>query len=352
VKSKRAPDHLLVRAPNWVGDLVMATPVLEAACADARFGRVTIALRAHLAGVLGGGPLAERLLLLERDADEARTLARARADAALILSNSFGAAWRAFRARIPLRAGAALSGRGFLLTHRVVPPRRGGRRAPIPTAHLLRDVAGLFGIRVPSLHPRLFFEPGLAETLRADLGRLGLGAAERYAVACPGAAFGSAKLWPPERFAAVLDALHAEGGLRGIVTGGPGEEPLIRAVAAAAQSPVISLADEPRDLSRLKPLIAGAALLLVGDSGPRWYAAAFDVPCVSVLGPTDPLLTASSLERCAIVRVEGLACSPCKQRVCPLGHHRCMQDLSVGRVLDAARALLRAENPAALGCAP
>ncbi len=126
----------------------------------------------------------------------------------------------------------------------------------------------------------------------------------------------------------------------------------MRAVAAAARSPLISLEGEPRDLSRLKPLIAGAALLLVGDSGPRWYAAAFDVPCVSVLGPSDPLLTASSLERCAIVRVEGLACSPCKQRVCPLGHHRCMQDLSVGRVLDAARALLDVEHPAALGCAP
>ena len=331
---------LLVRAPNWVGDLVMATPVLEAALADGRFERVTVAVRAHLLPVLRGGPVVPHVLSLARGDDESARLAAVGADAALLLPNSFGAAWRAFRARIPLRAGASLSWRGFLLTHRVIPPTERGRRAPIPTAHLLRDVAGLLGISVPSLHPRLYFDAGDAREARAALAERGLLPGERYAVACPGAAFGAAKLWPPERFAAALDALYRERGLRGVATGGPGEEGLIEAVAGAAQSPVISLAGAPRDLHRLKPLIAGTELLLVGDSGPRWYAAAFDVPCVTVMGPNHPLLTASSLEWCTVVRKEDLDCSPCMERVCPLGHHRCMQDLPVERVLAAARALL------------
>jgi heptosyltransferase-2 len=98
--------------------------------------------------------------------------------------------------------------------------------------------------------------------------------------------------------------------------------------------------------------VRGARLLLVGDSGPRWYAAAFDVPCVSVMGPNFPELTASSLELCEVARVEELECSPCLERVCPLGHHRCMRELAPASVLRAVDRVLargsklRAEVPA------
>jgi len=80
--------------------------------------------------------------------------------------------------------------------------------------------------------------------------------------------------------------------------------------------------------------------LLCGDTGPRWYAAAFDVPCVSVMGPNFPEATASSLELAAIVRVEGLECSPCLRKTCPLGHHRCMRDLAPERAVRAALEVL------------
>jgi heptosyltransferase-2 len=347
--------HLVVRAPNWVGDVAMATPILEAAVADPRFERVTVAIRAHLAPLLRPGPCAPHVVALDREPESA-ALRALDADGIVLLTSSIGAAWRAFRAGIPLRAGAAGHGRGLLLTHRVVLPRvrkaPAGvlpRRPPIPTAHVLRDVAGLVGITVPSLRPRLHLTAEDARASRALLAERGLASDEGYAVACPGAAFGAAKLWPPERFAAALDALHASHGLRGVATGGPGEEPLIEAVAAAARTPVISLAGAPRDLHRLKPLVAGAELLLVGDSGPRWYAAAFEVPCVTVMGPNHPGLTATSLEWCTIARLENLECSPCMERTCPLGHHRCMQDLSVACVVAAAEELLerRARSPRA-----
>jgi heptosyltransferase-2 len=331
---------LVVRAPNWVGDLVMATPVIEAAVADPRFERVTVAVRAPLAGVLAGGPAADRLALLGDRRAEAAELRALGADAILLLTNSLGAAWRAFRARIPLRAGAAMRGRGLLLTHRVVPPRRGGRRAPIPTAHLQRDVAGLLGITVPSLHPRLVAsadDHARARAMRAAAG----GDLERpYVLCCPGAAFGSAKLWPPEHFAAALDALCAARGWTAVVTGGPGEESLIDDVVRRCASPAVSLSGERRDLESLKGLVAGSELLLVGDSGPRWYAAAFDVPCVSVMGPNSPQLTASSLELCEVVRRDDLDCSPCMQRTCPLGHHACLKELPPARAVEAADRLL------------
>ncbi len=338
--ARRAPLKLAICAPNWVGDLVMATPVLEAALACEHFGEITVLCREGLAQLLEGGPLEARVRTHRGGRSELALLRSLAPDAALLLSNSFGAAWRAWRAGIRLRAGAALSGRRLLLTHAVVPPALDGRRLPIPTAHLLRDVASLFGIHAASLHPRLWTRPGERERARARLGALGLEAGAGYALCTPGAAFGEAKLWPPERFAAVLDRLHASHGWRGVVSGGPGEERLIEAVAGAAQSPVISLAREERTLAGLKALVAGAELMLVGDSGPRWVAAAFDVPCVSVLGPNVPQLTASSLEGCEIVRLEGLPCSPCARRRCPLGHHRCMRDRGPEVVVAAAERLI------------
>lgn len=331
---------LAIRAPNWVGDLVMATPVCEAALASERFESVSIVVRKHLAPILHDGVCSSAVRAIGSDAEEVALYREMGCDAVMLLSNSFGAAWRARRAGIAIRAGSALSGRRFLLTHSVVPPTRGGRRVPIPSAHLMRDVAGLVGVLVPDLHPRLSVRAEILERERARLERLGIDAARGYVLCCPGAAFGAAKLWSPERFARALDALNASHGWRGVVTGGPGEEALMEAVASASQSGACSLAAEKRDLEGLKALVKQSQLLVVGDSGPRWFAAAFDVPCVSVMGPNFPELTASSLEQAEIVRVEGLECSPCLERTCPLGHHRCMDELSVESVVAAAHRVL------------
>ena len=89
-----------------------------------------------------------------------------------------------------------------------------------------------------------------------------------------------------------------------------------------------------------KAFIREARLVLVGDSGPRWIAAAFDVPCVCVMGPNFPELTATSLERCEVVRLDELECAPCLERRCPLGHHRCLAELPVERVLAAVARVL------------
>ena len=331
--------HLALCAPNWVGDLVMATPVLEAALRAPHVERVSVLVRAHLAPLLKGGPLERHVFAPENDSEQLALLRELAPDAALLLSNSLGAAWRALRARVPIRAGSTLNRRRWLLTHGVVPPTRGGRRFPIPTAHLHRDVAGLLGIRVDELHPRLYIDDQARERTRELLAERGIEPAQPYIVCCPGAAFGSAKLWPPDRFARALDLLYDEHAWRGVVTGGPGEEALVGSVAAVSRRGAVSLANTPRSLETLVALIAGARLLLVGDSGPRWIAAAFDVPCVSILGPNIPQLTATSLELCEIVRLD-LECSPCAQRVCPLGHHRCMKGIEPERVVAAARRVL------------
>lgn len=337
--------HLWIAAPQWVGDLVMATPVLHAALATERWGRVSIGVRAHLAELLAGGPLEPHVVAHRGGDDEVRLLRERAPDAALLLTNSLGSAWRTWRAGVPVRVGADLHGRGWLLTHALRPARLGGRRFPVPTAHLQRDVAGLAGVLARGLHPRLDAPEAERAAARARLAERGLAPDEPYVYCAPGAAFGAAKLWPPERFAAVLDLLRDRHGWRGVVGGGPSEQALVRAVAGASKRDCVHLADRPGTLSGLKSLVAGADFVLVGDSGPRWVAAAFDVPCVTILGPNIPQLTATSLERCEVVRLEGLDCSPCAERVCPLGHHRCMQELSVEAVLAGVeRVLARAPS--------
>jgi heptosyltransferase-2 len=318
----------------------MATPVLEAALEDARFERVTILAREHLAPLLAGGPAEGRVRPIGRGASEVALYRELAPDAVLLLSNSLGAAWRAFRSRIPLRAGAALSGRGLLLTHRVVPPTKAGRRVPIPSAHLLADVAGLLGILPGNLHPRLYTSDPARSAVRARLEELGLPRGARYALCTPAAAFGAAKLWPARHHARALELLHERHGLAAVVAGAPGEEPVMQAVARACRTPLVDLSGEARDLAKLKALVAEASLLVSSDSGPRWFAAAFDVPCVTVMGPNFPELTASSLERCEVVRLADLECAPCLERVCPLGHHRCLEALEPERVAAAAARLL------------
>jgi heptosyltransferase-2 len=339
---------LAVRAPNWVGDVIMATPLLEAAVADPRFRRVAIVVKAHLADLLRGGPLEPHLVPLERGASEVELLRSLGAGQIALLPNSLGTAWRALRAGIGVRVGSALGGRRLLLARSALPPVRGGRRVPAPTALLYRDVMALVGVEAPDLHPRLHATAEGAERARALRAEAGLEPGRPYVVCAPGAAFGAAKLWPPASFARVLDELAERRGLAALVTGGPGEEPLIEAVVSAAGSAPISLAPFERDLETLKTLVADSELLLVGDTGPRWVAAAYDVPCVSVMGPNLPELTATSLEWCEVVRLEGLECSPCGRKRCPLEHHRCMRELDPARALVAAERLLdrRAALPA------
>ncbi|MFT5048908.1 MAG: heptosyltransferase-2 [Chlamydiales bacterium] len=334
-------EHLVIRAPNWVGDLAMATPILRAAVESERWPRVQIILRKHLTGVLADGPLADAVVPVASSKDELATLRRLAPDAILLLSNSFGSALRAWRAGVPIRAGSALSGRRWLLTHSVVPPSAGGRRAPVPTPHLMRDAAGLVGIWPRALVPQLDVGADKISEQRARLEALGLGVGEPFSVCCPGAAFGSAKSWRPEFFARVLDRLYEQHGWRPVVTGGPGEEPLVEAVVSCAESPAISLSKEPRDLERLKGLLAQASFLLVSDSGPRYMAEAFGVPCVTLVGPNFIEVTARISETCELVRRPGLECAPCLERTCPLGHHRCMTELTPDLVLAAAQRVLQ-----------
>jgi heptosyltransferase-2 len=175
--------------------------------------------------------------------------------------------------------------------------------------------------------------------------RLGWSPDTRVAVFNTGGAFGAAKDWPGEHFASLARRLASERDLRVLINCGPKERDAARGiVTAAADARVASLADEADlPIGLTKAVIRRAELLVTTDSGPRFFGVAFGVPTVTLFGPTSTELTRtfSRYETCITL---GLDCQPCMKRICPLGHHRCMRDLSVERVLAAVNHALGSQT--------
>jgi heptosyltransferase-2 len=167
-----------------------------------------------------------------------------------------------------------------------------------------------------------------------------LGGEGRWLGINPGAFYGTAKRWIPERYAAVADRLGRRYDLRSVIVGGGAERPLAEAMAAAMQTPVLVLCGRT-SLGELMGVLAELRLLLTNDSGPMHLAAALGTPLLAVFGPTDWRETFPFGERAALVREE-VACAPCKLRDCPIDH-RCMTRVTVERVAGQAERMLGAD---------
>ena len=155
----------------------------------------------------------------------------------------------------------------------------------------------------------------------------------------PGASFGSSKLWPPAHFARCRRRDRTAARRSPVVLApGPGEEALAQEIARAMREPALVLAEPPTSLAELVALIAGAALHLGNDTGPRHIAVALGIPTIVLIGPTDPRHTAHQLERQRVLR-EAVPCSPCGLKACPIDQ-RCMTRIAPERVVAAAAELL------------
>lgn len=335
------PARILVRAPSWVGDVVMATPALRALRSAHPRAEITLEGRPFLAGLVRGLPSVDVFL---PDAGRgtlarARELRQRRFDWAVLLPDSTRAALGPCLARIPLRAGYAREPlRRALLTLALPPPTAGGRRVPLSMIERYLRITRALGCPDAGSALELAVEPSARERVEKRLAEAGVAPGERTLVLTPGASFGSSKLWPPESFAAAADAIARRHGLCTVLAPGPGEEPIAKRIAAAMSERALVLAEPPTSLAELVALIDGAALQLGNDTGPRHIAVARGVPAVVVMGPTDPRHTAHRLERQRVLREE-VPCSPCHLKVCPIDH-RCMTRLRPARVAAAAAELL------------
>lgn len=322
---------MLVVAPNWLGDAVMALPFVRALRRARPADSLTVLARRGPAAIFRAEGSADRVWVASGLLLDVSTLARGRVDEAWILPNSLRSALLPFLARVRERIGYATDSRSALLTHPV--PR------PAGTAHQLRDYDRLLasrGVPPDPDPPRLPIPQNALDRARRSIAAAGLPGAGPLALLAPSAAFGPTKQWPPGRFAALADGLAERGVLCGIVIG-PGEELLGEEVSRLARHrPVVLGAD--LDPVELAALLRHASVVVANDSGPMHLAAAVGTPVVAFFGPTDPGRTAPAGSPARVLD-RYLFCSPCFLKRCPYAHE-CMEEISPDDALRAVEALM------------
>lgn len=338
----------VVFLPNWIGDATMATPALRA-------------LREHwggdawIAGVMH--PRVEPLLRDTRWLDAAwihdaaqakwigalglaRRMRAARVDTSVHLTNDFRSALVTRFAGVRERAGYARNRRGWLLSSRLEPPRRGTTFLPIPAVDYYLALVRALGAAVTSTRLELTLAP--ADDADADRAWAAMGFApdERPLVLNSSSASGSAKLWPERHCAELAGRVARELGRAVAILCGPDERERAARIAALAAHPrVRALAGAPLSIGLSKAAVSRACCLVSTDSGPRHVGAAFGVPVVALFGPTDPAWTLT--DHAGEVRLaHPVPCGPCGRRQCPERHHACMEGLAVDVVFRAVARIL------------
>ncbi len=339
---------IVVRLPNWVGDVVMATPALRALRRAAPHATITVVGTKPASRLLRGSPDFDRYFALERGGRHGGWLGWWRAgreiaaqgpvDLHVLLPHSLSSALIGRASRPRCLIGFWSRERGFLLDVKPRQAMEGKRRLPLPMTRLYLDLLASVGVTAQDERLHLVIDHDERARAAAELARLGLAADEPFAAANPGAAFGASKFWTVEGFAATIRGLHERHRLRTVVLCGPGEEALARSIAQAAGPAALDTSSAPIALELLKPVLERARVLVTTDTGPRHIATAVGTACVVLMGPTDPRHTASNLERTRVLRVD-VPCGPCHLKICPLDH-RCMTSLTAEMALQAAAELL------------
>lgn len=329
--------RLAVFLPNWIGDVVMATPALRALRQLAGDdGELIGIMRPYVSEVLAGTTWLDEEILYtpkaksgdQRQRGAIAKLRAARPDVVVLLTNSLRTGWMAWRSGAAARVGAAAGLRQWMMTTRV-------DSSHLPTIDSYLETAYAAG--APHETTRLELATTDEDEAAADAAWrvLGLPVNNRVVVLNSGGAFGAAKHWPAEHFAALARRLAHERDLHVLVNCGPAERDIARTIVRRADDRrVVSLADFDVPLGLTKACIRRSRLLLTTDSGPRFMGISFGKPVVSLFGPTSPTHTVTHYDRETSLALS-LDCQPCMKRVCPLGHHACMRDLSVDRVYAA-----------------
>lgn len=341
------PKRILVRLPNWTGDVVMATPALRALRAGFPKAHITAHVREPLAPLLDGLPHCDAILPLRSWrrgawalAAEARELKAQRFDLGICFPDSVSSALLMRLARIPSVAGYGAGLRAVLLDHVVNRKQDWGARREIAREHYLIHLVESLGCPSRGTQLELVVDSGAADALRSMLGDV---AEKSYVVLAPGAGNGSAKRWPADAFARAAEGL-VERGSSVVVCGGPGEIELGRSIAENARCDVIDLSGKV-GIAELKALLAGAQGLVCNDAGARHIAVALGTPAVVLFGPTSLAKTDCNLERVVALAAD-VPCRPCRLRECPIDH-RCMRGISAADVVDLAVARFSASAAAA-----
>lgn len=345
-----AAKSVCVFLPNWIGDVVMATPTLRAL--RQRFPaptRIVGVMRPYVSQVLTGTPWIDDQVFYDRHGGKSDQTPRAalrqlrahHPDVAVLLTNSLYSGWIAWRSGARRRIGYARNFRGWLLTDRLHAPRDGWKLRPWSAVDQYLTLAQSAGCDTASQRLELATLPGDETGADQVWTRLGLGG-RRVILVNNGAATASAKMWPQEHVEKLCRRLVVDPEVAVLLLCGPKERDSSTATARKVGHPrVLSMADQDMALGISKAVIRRSHLLVTTDSGPRHIAAAFQVPTVAIFGSIAPAWSLNYNPH-ELRLAQELPCGPCGRKTCPLGHTRCIRDITVDQVLSAIHRLSNA----------
>jgi heptosyltransferase-2 len=338
--SSARAERILVKEVNWLGDVVMSLPALKALRGAFPGAHLGVLVKHELASFFDGSRWIDEVIpyrvsaglrgLADRWGIVSALRAR-RFDLALLFPKSFEAAFWAALAGARRRVGFATDGRGLMLTDRIRFDSGLRRRHQVNDyLHLLAATLGVTGDAtdcapdVDSSH-RSRMADWLAERRRMPAGKL-----VALAVA---AAYGPAKEWPAERYAALADLLAARHGAECVLVGGPGERDKCARVAAASSARPLAAAGET-NVGELLALLSLCDGFAGNDSGAMHVAGALGIPTVGIFGSTDARRTGPLGPRTRVLH-HPIECSPCLKRTCRYGHYDCLKKIDVEEVAAA-----------------
>ena len=332
--------NVLVRSTNWIGDVVMTFPAIAAVRKTMPEARITALAKPWVAELLRLCPDVDEVMLFQSPGTHdglsgklrlAAELRARRFDAAILLQNAIEAAIIARLARIPVRAGYDSDCRRLLLTHSV------GRTREIRKVHQIDyylEMIKALGFVSAGRDVRLNLGDDYREAGKDLLQRYGIGGGRILVGMAPGATYGPAKRWYPDRFAGVSDRLHEEFNGETLLFGSKADHAVAEEVKKHAVYPVVNVAGQT-SLKEAIALIAQCRLFISNDSGLMHVAGALGVPLVAVFGSTNPVTTSPVGEKSIIV-TKGVSCSPCLKEKCDTDF-RCMDLITADEVYEAAK---------------
>jgi heptosyltransferase II len=337
--------RIVVLAPNWLGDAVLALPAIEAVRRAYSDAHLAIAARRSVADLFRLIPAIDAVHPLESDGRWWRRAAF-RSDVArlsdfnlaLLLPNSFQSAWMTRAAGIAERWGYASDARARLLT-RAVPRAKGGHQAEY-YARLVSSLGLLTTESVPDIRVSGAAQAGARDLLTRE----GHPPEAALVVLAPGAAYGKAKQWIPAYVAALIGRLAQERSVTCALVGTRADRPaagaIRRGVFDLGAGRLIDLAGRT-SLEMLAAILSVADACVCNDSGAMHLAAAVGTPVVALFGPTNEHATRPLARpgRTAQVLTHDVWCRPCMLRECPIDH-RCMTGITPDQVFAAVTSVL------------
>ncbi len=346
-------ERILVRSANWVGDAIMTTPALHAIRKNFPHAHITLLAKPWVIPVFENSPDIDDIMMYEAQGRHnglaglwrlAMDIRKRQFDLAILFQNAFEAALLAFLAGIRHRVGFTTDGRTALLNHRV----RSWR--PLKRGHLVDYYLGLLagaGLTLQGRQLKLFLTEAEMNVARRLIQQKVSATGRPLIGLNPGATFGTAKRWLPERYTKLGKRLISELEAQVFIFGGPKEADVGQQLAAAIGRECIDLSGQTT-LRQAMALIGQCDLFITNDSGLMHVAAALNRPQIVVIGPTDPTATGPSNPNSRLVQVkEACHLSPCLKPHCPIIDHRCMTAISVDMVMSASLTLLKtSQEPA------